>query len=84
MIEGIRKSDHRPVCCQYILHDTKREMVEESSTLLLRLQHLLVKTETNEKVVFSKVCCPLPSEDANWEERQVMMNENDYDLDKDY
>lgn len=84
MIEGIRKSDHRPVYCHYILHDTKKEMIPKPSTLLLQLQHLLVKTETTEKVVFSKVCCPLPSEDAAWEKRQVMMHAISYYLDKNY
>lgn len=72
MVEEIRKSDHRPVYCQFILHkNEKKRMLQTNPNLVLRLTNLAITSKTNEKVLQSKVCCPLLSDDMNWEQRCV-------------
>lgn len=72
MVEEIRKSDHRPVYCQFILHkNEKKRLLQTNPNLVLRLTNLAITSKTNEKVLQSKVCCPLLSDDMNWEQRCV-------------
>ena len=72
MVEEIRKSDHRPVYCQFILHkNEKKRLLQTNPNLVLRLTNLAITSETNEKVLYSKVCSPILSDDMNWEQRYV-------------
>ena len=70
MVEMVRKSDHRPVYCQYELKSQERQYRNNYDIIVLRMSNLHIEG-SNEKVSFVKVCCPLPSNDKNWEERQV-------------
>lgn len=76
MVEGIRKSDHRPVFVEFTLKcgenkekDEKEE--KESNSFLLQLKNVHVQLDNGEKSKKLKICCPLPCEETKWRERQV-------------
>ena len=73
MIETIVKSDHKPVHCEYVIRAQPAKDVHSTRTLQLELTHLAFEGSQSGDVAFAKVCCPLPCEDCQWEQRQVLL-----------
>ena len=71
MIESIVKSDHRPVHCEYLIRAQPTREGQSEKPLLLTLKNLVFEGEKKEYPVWMKVCCPLPCEDCQWEQREV-------------
>lgn len=71
MIESIVKSDHRPVHCEYLIREQPSKDGQSEKPLLLTLKNLVFEGATKENPVWMKVCCPLPCEDCQWEQREA-------------
>ena len=71
MIESIVKSDHRPVHCEYLIRAQRSKDGQSEKPLLLTLKNLVFEGATKENPVWMKVCCPLPCEDCQWEQREA-------------
>lgn len=76
MCEEVRKSDHRPVICEFVLKEEEGKETQwfrESYNQPLHLRMTDFQMEFgSDKITAVKVCCPLPCEDIIWDERLVL------------